>query len=161
MGYLTALLEPGREPTLANATLERWPINLHLIGKDILRFHAVYWPAMLASAGLSMPETVFGHGFLTKDGLKMGKSLGNTLDPFSLVDRYGADAVRYYFVKEIELGKDGDFNEIRFINTLNADLANDLGNLLNRTLGMLNKYCQGNGPQLTKADYDLEHPLKK
>ncbi|WP_036481760.1 methionine--tRNA ligase [Myxosarcina sp. GI1] len=161
LGYVTALLEPGEEPTLANALSKWWPIDLHLIGKDILRFHAVYWPAMLASAELTVPKTVFGHGFLTKDGLKMGKSLGNTLDPFSLVDRYGADAVRYYFIKEIELGKDGDFNETRFINTLNADLANDLGNLLNRTLGMLRKYCQGNGPQLSQADFDREHPLKK
>ncbi|BAZ46879.1 methionyl-tRNA synthetase [Chondrocystis sp. NIES-4102] len=160
LGYITALLEPGQEPTLDNALSQWWPINLHLIGKDILRFHAVYWPAMLASAGLPLPEQVFGHGFLTKDGLKMGKTLGNTIDPFDLVDRYSADAVRYYFLKEIELGKDGDFNETRFINVLNADLANDLGNLLNRTLGMLNKYCQGQPPQLTSADYSLDHPLK-
>lgn len=160
LGYVTALLEPGQEPNLENALSQWWPINLHLIGKDILRFHAVYWPAMLASAGLPLPKRVFGHGFLTKDGLKMGKTLGNTINPFDLVDRYGSDAVRYYFLKEIELGKDGDFNETRFINVLNADLANDLGNLLNRTLGMLTKYCQGNGPQLTSADYDLDHPLK-
>ena len=160
LGYVTALLEPGQEPNLENALSQWWPINLHLIGKDILRFHAVYWPAMLASAGLPLPKRVFGHGFLTKDGLKMGKTLGNTIDPFDLVDRYGSDAVRYYFLKEIELGKDGDFNETRFINVLNADLANDLGNLLNRTLGMLTKYCQGNGPQLTSADYDSDHPLK-
>jgi methionyl-tRNA synthetase len=160
LGYVTALLEPEQEPTLANALSQWWPINLHLIGKDILRFHAVYWPAMLASAGLPLPERVFGHGFLTKDGLKMGKTLGNTIDPFDLVDRYGADAIRYYFLKEIELGKDGDFNETRFINVLNADLANDLGNLLNRTLGMLTKYCQSQPPQLTSADYSSDHPLK-
>ncbi|WP_019508462.1 methionine--tRNA ligase [Pleurocapsa sp. PCC 7319] len=160
LGYITALLEPGQEPSLDNALSQWWPINLHLIGKDILRFHAVYWPAMLASAGLPLPKRVFGHGFLTKDGLKMGKTLGNTIDPFDLVDRYGSDAVRYYFLKEIELGKDGDFNETRFINVLNADLANDLGNLLNRTLGMLTKYCQGNGPQLTSTDYSSDHPLK-
>ena len=90
------------EPTLNNALSTWWPINLHLIGKDILRFHAIYWPAMLMSAKLPLPEKVFGHGFLTKDGHKMGKSLGNTLDPFDLVDKYGADAVRYYFLKEIE-----------------------------------------------------------
>ena len=101
-----------------------WPIDIHLIGKDILRFHAVYWPAMLMSAGLPVPGRVFGHGFLTKDGQKMGKSLGNTLDPVALVKTYGADAVRYYFLKEIEFGKDGDFSETRFINVLNADLAN-------------------------------------
>ncbi|MEO1692502.1 MAG: methionine--tRNA ligase, partial [Cyanobacteria bacterium J06631_6] len=114
LGYVTALLEPEQEPTLDNALAQWWPIDLHLIGKDILRFHAVYWPAMLASAGLPLPKQVFGHGFLTKNGLKMGKTLGNTIDPIELVDRYGADAVRYYFLKEIELGNDGDFNEARF-----------------------------------------------
>ncbi|MBE9043848.1 methionine--tRNA ligase [Pleurocapsales cyanobacterium LEGE 10410] len=160
LGYVTALLEPDQKPTLDNALSQWWPIELHLIGKDILRFHAVYWPAMLASAGLPLPKMVFGHGFLTKDGLKMGKTLGNTIDPFNLVDRYGADAVRYYFLKEIELGKDGDFNETRFIEVLNNDLANVLGNLLNRNLGMLKKYCQGNAPQLTSDDYSSDHPLK-
>ncbi len=160
LGYVTALLEPKQEPTLENALSQWWPINLHLIGKDILRFHAVYWPAMLISAQLPLPERVFGHGFLTKDGQKMGKSLGNTLDPFDLVNRYGSDAVRYYFLKEIEFGRDGDFNETRFINILNADLANDLGNLLNRTLGMVTKYCKGVGPQLTAADISEENPLK-
>ena len=90
----------------------------------------------------------------------MGKSLGNTLDPFDLVQRYGSDAVRYYFLKEIELGKDGDFNETRFVNVLNADLANDLGNLLNRTLGMVRKYCKGQGPQLTGVDLSSDHPLQ-
>ena len=160
LGYITALLEPEQEPTLDNALAQWWPMNLHLIGKDILRFHAVYWPAMLASAGLPFPKQVFGHGFLTKDGLKMGKTLGNTVDPIELVDKYGADAVRYYFLKEIELGNDGDFNETRFINVLNNDLADVLGNSLNRTLGMLKKYCQSNVPQLSGADYGLEHPLK-
>ncbi|WP_319419598.1 methionine--tRNA ligase [Pleurocapsa sp. FMAR1] len=159
LGYVTALLEPNQEPTLDNALSQWWPINLHLIGKDILRFHAVYWPAMLASAGLPSPNKVFGHGFLTKDGLKMGKTLGNTVDPFELVDKYGADAVRYYFLKEIELGKDGDFNETRFIEVLNNDLANVLGNSLNRTLGMLTKYCQSKVPQLNSDDYDSDHPL--
>ena len=159
LGYVTALLESDQEPTLDNALSQWWPITLHLIGKDILRFHAVYWPAMLASAGLPSPNKVFGHGFLTKDGLKMGKTLGNTVDPFELVNKYGADAVRYYFLKEIELGKDGDFNETRFIEVLNNDLANVLGNSLNRTLGMLTKYCQSKVPQLNSDDYDSDHPL--
>lgn len=91
----------------------------------------------------------------------MGKSLGNTLDPFALVDKYGCDPIRYYFLKEIELGRDGDFNETRFVNIVNADLANDLGNLLNRTLGMLHKYCQGQAPQLTGLDLEINHPLKQ
>jgi methionyl-tRNA synthetase len=160
LGYVTALLEPDEEPTLENALSKWWPINLHLIGKDILRFHAVYWPAMLMSAGLPLPGRVFGHGFLTKDGQKMGKSLGNTLDPVALVERYGSDAVRYYFLKEIEFGKDGDFNESRFINVVNADLANDLGNLLNRTLNMVKKYCSGNVPPITNEDIPIDNPLK-
>jgi methionyl-tRNA synthetase len=152
LAYVTALLDPEAEPTLDNALSTWWPINLHLIGKDILRFHAVYWPAMLLSAKLPLPGAVFGHGFLTKDGQKMGKTLGNTLDPFELVEQYGADAVRYYFLKEIEFGKDGDFNETRFIHILNADLANDLGNLLNRTLKMAVKYCDGKVPAVEVQD---------
>jgi len=154
LGYVTALLEPDDEPSLENALARWWPVNLHLIGKDILRFHAVYWPAMLMSAGVSLPDRIFGHGYLTKDGQKMGKTLGNGLDPFAIVDRYGADAVRYYFLKEIEFGRDGDFNETRFINILNAELANDLGNLLNRTLKMAQKYCQGQIPEPTEAGRD-------
>jgi len=146
LGYVTALLDPDDEPTLDNALKRWWPINLHLLGKDILRFHAIYWPAMLLSAGLPLPQGLFVHGFLTQDGQKMGKSLGNVLDPFALVDRFGADAVRYYFLKEIEFGRDGDFNETRFVNILNADLANDLGNLLNRTLRMAHKYGDGTVP---------------
>lgn len=160
LGYVTALLEPDEAPTLEHALKQWWPINIHLIGKDILRFHAVYWPAMLMSAGLPLPERVFGHGFLTKDGQKMGKSLGNTLDPFELVDQYGADAVRFYFLKEIEFGRDGDFSETRFINALNADLANDLGNLLNRTLKMAGRYCDGQIPNVSAADLPADHPLK-
>jgi methionyl-tRNA synthetase len=160
LGYVTALLEPDDEPTLENALSRWWPINLHLIGKDILRFHAVYWPAMLMSAQLPLPPRVFGHGFLTKDGQKMGKSLGNTLDPVELLDQYGADAVRYYFLKEIEFGRDGDYNQTRFINTLNADLANDLGNLLNRTLRMVYKYCDRQVPNVAASAINLENILK-
>jgi methionyl-tRNA synthetase len=160
LGYITALLEPDDEPTLERAIAKWWPINLHLIGKDILRFHAVYWPAMLMSAGLPVPDQVFGHGFLTKDGQKMGKSLGNVIDPYDLVDRYGSDAVRFYFLKEIEFGRDGDFNETRFVNILNADLANDLGNLLNRTLKMAHKYCQGQVPQVAFGDISVVDGLR-
>jgi methionyl-tRNA synthetase len=152
LGYVTALLDPDDEPTLENALKKWYPFNLHIIGKDILRFHAIYWPAMLMSAGLALPKRVFGHGLLTKDGLKMGKTLGNTIDPYELVDRFGADPIRYYFLKEIEFGKDGDFNEDRFIAIVNADLANSLGNLLNRTLGMVSKYCQQTIPSYDPHD---------
>ncbi|MBW4649685.1 MAG: methionine--tRNA ligase [Kastovskya adunca ATA6-11-RM4] len=160
LGYVTALLDPDSEPTLENALSNWWPINLHLIGKDILRFHAVYWPAMLMSAGLPLVGHVFGHGFLTKDGQKMGKTLGNTINPIELVDRYSADAIRYYFLKEIEFGRDGDFSETRFVNILNADLANDLGNLLNRTLKMAYKYCDGRVPEVAIQEIAADNSLK-
>lgn len=143
LGYISALAEENdQQPNLQTVISSGWPASLHLIGKDILRFHAVYWPAMLMSAGLSLPKMVFGHGFLTKDGLKMGKSLGNTLEPTDLVRRFGPDAVRYFFLKEVEFGSDGDYSEDRFINILNAHLANTIGNLLKRTLGLLKKNCQ-------------------
>ncbi|KAK8948619.1 hypothetical protein KSP39_PZI005038 [Platanthera zijinensis] len=142
LGYVSALLDEDAHPSLEKAVDAGWPASLHLIGKDILRFHAVYWPAMLMSAGINPPKMVFGHGFLTKDGLKMGKTLGNTLEPKDLVDRFGSDAVRYFFLREVEFGNDGDFSEDRFININNAHLANTIGNLLNRTLGLLKKNCQ-------------------
>jgi methionyl-tRNA synthetase len=160
LGYITALQDPDEDPSLEQAVARWWPINIHLIGKDILRFHAVYWPAMLMSAGLPVPGRVYGHGFLTKDGQKMGKSQGNTLDPVELVKKYGADAVRYYFVREIEFGKDGDFNETRFINVLNADLANDLGNLLNRTLKMAARYCGDRVPEIDPQTIPADNPLR-
>ena len=160
LGYVTALLDPEDEPTLDNALSKWWPINLHLIGKDILRFHAIYWPAMLMSAGLSLPSRIFGHGFLTKDGKKMGKSLGNTLDPVALVNQYGSDAIRFYFLKEIEFGQDGDYSQTRFIHTVNANLANDLGNLLNRTLKMAHKYFNGCVPNVKSQDIPQEDGLK-
>lgn len=142
LGYISALMEEKGQDTLQTAVSSGWPASLHLIGKDILRFHAVYWPAMLMSAGLSLPKMVFGHGFLTKDGMKMGKSLGNTLEPNDLVKRFGSDGVRYFFLREVEFGGDGDYSEDRFINIVNAHLANTIGNLLNRTLGLLKKNCQ-------------------
>ncbi|KAL6498953.1 hypothetical protein OROGR_028131 [Orobanche gracilis] len=126
LGYISALSEDKKQPNLQTAISSGWPASLHLIGKDILRFHAVYWPAMLMSAGVSLPTKVFGHGFLTKDGLKMGKSLGNTLEPTDLVHRFGPDAVRYFFLKEVELGNDGDYSEDRFISIINANLANTI-----------------------------------
>jgi methionyl-tRNA synthetase len=160
LGYITALQDPSEPPSLEKAIAHWWPIDIHLTGKDILRFHAISWPAMLMSAELPLPGGVFSHGFLTKDGQKMGKSQGNTLDPVALVKRYGADAVRYYFVREIEFGKDGDFNETRFVNVLNADLANDLGNLLNRTLKMAGRYCGDRVPEIDPQTIPADHPLR-
>lgn len=161
VGYLSALVPPDQPATLETVVAQGWPASLHLIGKDILRFHAVYWPAMLISAGLPLPQQVYGHGFLTKDGQKMGKTLGNTLDPLALVQQYGADAVRYYFLKEIEFGRDGDFNEERFVQVVNADLANDVGNLLNRTLNMTVRYCQGHVPAVDPHSLADDHPLAR
>jgi len=111
-----------------------WPADLHIIGKDILRFHAVYWPAMLLAAGESLPKELFVHGFITSNGKKMSKSLGNVVDPVALVEKYGVDAVRYYLLREIPSDDDGDFSEESFIKRYNGDLANGLGNFASRVL---------------------------
>lgn len=144
------------------AISQGWPADVHVIGKDILRFHAIYWPGMLMSAGLPLPKQVFGHGFLTKDGLKMGKALGNTLDPEALVDTYGSDAVRLYFMKEVLFGQDGNFSEQSFRDTVNATLANSVGNMLNRTLGLLRKNCNSVIPVSAAevAPAGSGHPLR-
>jgi methionyl-tRNA synthetase len=117
-----------------------WPCDLHVIGKDITRFHALIWPAMLQSAGLALPKRVWAHGFLSVDGQKLSKSLGNAIDPLALVERYGADAIRYFLMREINWAKDGDYSETRLQERYTADLVNDLGNLVNRTLAMAQKY---------------------
>ncbi|MDU5491922.1 MAG: methionine--tRNA ligase [Clostridium perfringens] len=120
-----------------------WPADVHLIGKDILRFHTIYWPIMLMALGLELPKQVFGHGWLLVDGGKMSKSKGNVVDPVVLVNMFGADAVRYYLLREILFGSDGLFNNEIFIKKVNTDLANDLGNLLSRTIAMVYKYFDG------------------
>jgi methionyl-tRNA synthetase len=138
-----------------------WPADLHVVGKDITRFHCVIWPAMLMSAGLPLPETVFGHGFVYLKGEKMSKSLGNVLTPLDIVPNYGADALRYYLLRESSFGSDGDFTWDNFIKRYNSDLANDLGNLLNRTLGMANKYVSGDIRQPTTVEQEIERPLRE
>ncbi|MFZ9281794.1 MAG: methionine--tRNA ligase [Prochlorococcaceae cyanobacterium] len=140
LGYLTALLEPSDDEDLALLEQRGWPAQLHVIGKDILRFHAVYWPAMLMSADLPRPKKVFGHGFLTREGQKMGKSLGNVLDPAAMLDDWGPDAVRWYLLRDIPFGEDGDFQQQRFMDLVNNDLANTIGNLLNRTSSMARRW---------------------
>ena len=158
LGYLSALLEPD-DPTDLDLLAQRgWPAQLHVIGKDILRFHAVYWPAMLLSAGLPLPEKVFGHGFLTREGQKMGKSLGNVLDPEVLLERCGADAVRWYLLRDIPFGDDGDFQQQRFSDLVNNDLANTIGNLLNRTSSMARRWFDGAVPPAGDAA-GADHPL--
>lgn len=134
-----------------------WPAELHIIGKDIIRFHCVYWPAMLMSAGLPLPKMVFGHGWILIKGEKMSKSRGLYVDPEAAVKEYGADPIRYHLIREVPFGKDGDFSWESFVERYNADLANDLGNLLNRTLAMVNRYCEGKIPFLGKLEgFDIE-----
>lgn len=124
-----------------------WPANVHIIGKDIVRFHAVYWPAFLMSAGIELPKRVFGHGFLFNRGEKMSKSLGNVVDPFTMVEHYGLDQVRYFLLREVPFGQDGSYSHEAIVNRTNADLANDLGNLAQRSLSMIAKNCNGVVPQ--------------
>ena len=158
LGYITALLEEGDTPYLATAISRGWPASVHVIGKDILRFHAVYWPAMLLSAGLELPAKVFGHGFLTREGQKMGKSLGNVLDPAELLERCGRDAVRWYLLRDIPFGDDGDFQQQRFSDLVNNDLANTIGNMLNRTSSMARRWFDACVPPATTATGN-DHPL--
>ncbi|MDP3546655.1 MAG: methionine--tRNA ligase [Phreatobacter sp.] len=120
-----------------------WPADLHVIGKDIVRFHAVYWPAFLMSAGLALPKRVYGHGFLFNRGEKMSKSLGNVVDPFTMAEAYGVDAMRYFLLREVAFGNDGSYSHEAIVARTNADLANDIGNLAQRSLSMIAKNCGG------------------
>ena len=145
-------------PNAADPRAGYWPADVHVIGKDITRFHAVYWPAFLMSAGLPLPKQVFGHGFVLVKGEKMSKSVGNVLDPFDLVKAYGSDQLRYFFMREIAFGQDGSFSHESMVNRINADLANDLGNLAQRSLSMIAKGCEGKVPPkgaLTEVDNAL------
>ncbi|MCX5801374.1 MAG: methionine--tRNA ligase [Candidatus Eisenbacteria bacterium] len=134
---------------------KHWPADLHIIGKDITRFHCILWPAMLMSAGLALPRTILGHGFVSFKGERMSKSLGNIVNPLDVVDKFGADPLRYYLLREVPLDRDGDFSWELFVERYNADLANDLGNLLSRTLAMLVRY---NGGRVEDAPIDGGKP---
>jgi methionyl-tRNA synthetase len=123
-----------------------WPADLHVIGKDIVRFHAVYWPAFLMSAGIEVPRRIFSHGFLFNRGEKMSKSVGNVIDPFALADAYGVDPLRYFFLREVPFGQDGNYSHDAIVARINADLANDLGNLAQRSLTMVARAFGGNLP---------------
>ncbi|HBQ33979.1 MAG TPA: methionine--tRNA ligase, partial [Ochrobactrum anthropi] len=140
--YITAL----GYPDTSDEKWGYWPADAHIIGKDISRFHAVYWPAFLMSAGIPLPKRVFAHGFLFNRGEKMSKSLGNVIDPFGLVERYGLDQLRYFLMREVPFGQDGSYSHDAIVNRTNADLANDLGNLAQRSLSMIAKNCEGKVP---------------
>ncbi|NVP55997.1 methionine--tRNA ligase [Mycoplana rhizolycopersici] len=132
-----------------------WPADIHMIGKDIIRFHAVYWPAFLMSAGLPLPKRVFAHGFLLNKGEKMSKSLGNVVDPVNLVEHFGLDQIRYFLLREVSFGQDGSYSEEGIATRINSDLANGIGNLASRSLSMIVKNCDGKMPvcgPLSEAD---------
>jgi methionyl-tRNA synthetase len=138
--YITAIGYPDVDGAMFK---KYWPADLHVIGKDIVRFHAVYWPAFLMSAGIEVPRRIFSHGFLFNRGEKMSKSVGNVIDPFALADTYGVDQLRYFFLREVPFGQDGNYSHEAIITRINAELANDLGNLAQRSLSMVAKQYGG------------------
>jgi methionyl-tRNA synthetase len=141
--YITGVGFPDEN----NPNWRYWPADVHIIGKDIIRFHAVYWPAFLMSAGVPVQKRVYAHGFLFNRGEKMSKSVGNVVDPFNLADQYGVDQMRYFFLREVPFGQDGSYNHEAIVARINADLANDLGNLAQRSLSMIGKQYQGVLPE--------------
>ncbi|TDP50356.1 methionine--tRNA ligase [Aminicella lysinilytica] len=154
--YITALGYPD-DPELFN---KYWPADVHLVGKEIVRFHSIIWPAMLMSLDLPLPKHVLGHGWLLIDGGKMSKSKGNVVDPVVLIDRYGIDALKYFLLREYTFGQDGVFTNEVMLKRMNFDLANDLGNLVSRTTAMIEKYCGGTVPESTTED-DIDKELKE
>jgi methionyl-tRNA synthetase len=149
--YLTGVGYPNTDSDLFR---RYWPADVHMIGKDIIRFHTVYWPAFLMSAGIELPRRVFAHGFVLNSGEKMSKSLGNVIDPVALVDQFGVDQVRYFFLREVPFGQDGSYSEEAIISRTNADLANELGNLAQRSLSMIAKNLGGIVP--TPGDFTTD-----
>ena len=150
--YITAV---GYPDTRGAPFSTFWPADLHMVGKDIVRFHAVYWPAFLMAAGIEPAKRVFAHGWWTNEGQKISKSLGNVIDPFKLIETYGLDPVRYFLMREVPFGQDGDFSHKQMVHRTNSDLANDYGNLAQRVLSMINKNCGAQVPQpgaFTPAD---------
>jgi methionyl-tRNA synthetase len=142
--YITGVGYPDKD----SAAFQRyWPADIHIIGKDIVRFHAVYWPAFLMSAGIELPKHVHGHGFLLNRGEKMSKTLGNVVDPDTMATHYGVDQIRYFFLREVPFGQDGSYSHEAIVNRTNADLANDLGNLAQRSLSMIAKNCDAKVPE--------------
>jgi methionyl-tRNA synthetase len=149
--YITATGYPDLDAPRANF----WPADAHVIGKDITRFHAIYWPAFLMSAGIAVPKQIVVHGFLFNRGEKMSKSVGNVIDPFTLAEHYGTDQLRYFFLREVPFGQDGNYSHEAIVQRINADLANDLGNLAQRSLSMIARNCEGRVPapgEFTPAD---------
>jgi methionyl-tRNA synthetase len=142
--YITGVGFPDED---SDSFKRYWPADVHIIGKDIIRFHAVYWPAFLMSAGVALPKQVFGHGFLYNRGEKMSKSVGNVVDPFMLAKDYGVDQIRYFLLREVPFGQDGNYSREGIVQRINADLANDLGNLAQRSLSMIAKNCGGKVPK--------------
>lgn len=142
---------------IGGADSRYWPADLHLVGKDILRFHAVYWPAFLMALDIPLPKRIFAHGWWTIEGEKMSKSLGNVIDPLELVEKFGLDYVRYFLMREVPFGNDSNYSELNFINRVNSELANNVGNLAQRVLSFIQKYCGGviPHPSFQEEDTDL------
>ena len=158
--YLTSLGFPEKTKGFEKF----WPADIHLVGKDILRFHAVYWPAFLMSAGLPLPKTVFAHGWWTVEGEKMSKSLGNVVDPYQVVEEFGSEIFRYFLLREIPFGQDGDYSRKSLVSRVNGELVNGLGNLVSRSLGMIERYLEGIIPEpanLSESEKEIEDSYRE